>query len=64
MIFDWKIAKEAYEAEFVIDLIERELLEIQRCICITFNSGLADMAAGVVSLQLCHVHQAIFKRSR
>lgn len=56
-IFGWKIAKEAYEAEFVIDLIKDELLPIRRCICITFNSGLADMAAVVVSLQLCCVHQ-------
>ena len=59
MIFDWEIAEEAYEAKFVIDLIKDELLPIRRCIGITFNSGLADMAAVVVSLQLCCVHQKI-----
>ena len=55
MIFNWEIAKEAYEAEFVIDLIEHESLRIRRCTCITFNSGLADMAAAMISLQLCCV---------
>ena len=57
MIFDWEIAEEAYEAKLVINLIKDELLPIRGCICITFNSGLADMVAVVVSLQLFCVHQ-------
>ena len=47
VVLHWKIPKEAYEPDLVIDLIELELLRFEDAIadCITFNSGLDDIAA-------------------
>lgn len=50
----WEIPEEAYEADLVIDLVEHELLRFTDAFvdCITFNSGLDDIAAAGYSLQL------------
>ena len=42
-----KVSKEAYEADLVIDLAERELLQFEDAFAdySTFNSGLDDMIA-------------------
>ena len=50
-IFDWKIPKETYEPDLIINLVAYELLQpIDAFVgCITFNSGLDDI---VVALYL------------
>ena len=57
VILDWKIPKEAYEADLVIDLMQDELSRLtDECEDrITFNSGLDDMVAAGSFLQPCWV---------
>ena len=47
VMLNWKIPKEAYEPNLVIDLVNYELLRFANAFgdCVTFNSGLDDIAA-------------------
>ena len=54
VMFNWKIPKEAYEPNLVIDLVNYELLRFANAFgdCVTFNSGLDDIAAAMNVLHL------------
>lgn len=60
IILDWEVTKEANKADFVIDLVKYELIRIMdpSVDCITFNSGLDDIAAtGCLVLFFCVLRQ-------
>ena len=59
VILDWEVPKETNEPDLIIDLGTYELLRFtgEFVVCITFNSGLDDIAAAKYVLCSYFIHQ-------